>query len=61
MVVSVWRLVKTLRLLRVVSAYAWCHFELRFLRLSSPLRSRIRVGAELHLFFDSVFYIAELL
>jgi len=28
-VVSVWRLVNTLRIgVRVVLAYAWCHFEL---------------------------------
>ena len=33
-VVSVWRLVNTLRIgVRVVLAYAWCHFEL-FLRCS---------------------------
>jgi len=38
-------------------AYAWCHFE----RLSAfTLHSCIINGAELHLFLDSIFYVAEL-
>ena len=40
-------------------ACAWCHRELPFALWSSVHPSlRIRVGAGLHLFLDSVFYVA---
>ena len=60
MVVSVWRLVKTSLMLRVVSAYAWYHFELFLLGSVYP-SLRIIQDAGLHLFFDNVSNIAELL
>ena len=58
MVVSVWRLVNTLRMVRrCFLAYAWCHLEL----LGSVHPSlRIIAGAELHLLFDDIFYVAGL-
>jgi hypothetical protein len=59
MVVSVWRLVNTFRWCVVFLAYAWFHFELEFLaQFTASLY--IISGAELHLSFDEIFYIAEL-
>ena len=58
LVVSVWRLVNTLRCCVVVVCLCMVSFELRVVRLVHP-SLRIRVGAGLHLFLDSVFYVAE--
>jgi hypothetical protein len=44
---------------RCFLAYAWRHFELFMAQFT--LHSCIVVGAELHLFFDDVFYGAGLL
>jgi hypothetical protein len=46
-----------LLLVRRFLAYAWCHLEL-FAQFT--LHSSIRVGAELHLLFHSLSYMAEL-
>jgi hypothetical protein len=46
-----------LLLVRRYMAYVWCHFELLG---SFTLHSCIIAGAELHLFLDSIFYIAGL-
>jgi hypothetical protein len=46
-----------LLLVRRCLAYVWCHFELLG---SFTLHSCIIAGAELHLFLDSIFYIAGL-
>jgi len=44
----------------VVFACVWCHFELAHIAGSFTLHSGIIAGAELHLFLDSLFYVAEL-
>jgi len=43
---------------RCCFAYAWCHLSFALCGSVHP-SLRIRVGAGLHLFLDSVFYVAE--
>jgi hypothetical protein len=56
LVVSVWRLVKTFRIVVRRFACAWCHRELCVCSVHPSLR--IRVGAELHLLLNDVSYVA---